>query len=75
MGLRNSSLSISPGVTSGIFSTIALLMVVCDLNSSSDAVVPQEADSPLIIDSDAVLAFSIARKTFKAVARWDPHIA
>ena len=72
MGLRNSSLSISPGVTSGIFSTIALLMVIRDLNSGSDALVPEKANSPLVIDSDTVLALSIARKTFKAVTRWDP---
>ena len=72
MGLRNSSLSISPGVTGGIFSTIALLMVICDLNCSSDALVPEEANSPLVIDSDTVLGLPIARKTFKAVARWDP---
>jgi len=35
---------------------------------------PAEADTPLIIDANAVLAGSIAFQRFQSVARWDPQI-
>lgn len=44
-------------------------MVVDDLDVVCIAVVPAEADAPLVVDPDTVLAFSIASKRFEAVPR------
>ena len=40
----------------------------------SIAFFPFKADSPLVIDSDAVLAFPVLPEFFKAVSRWDFQI-
>jgi len=48
-----------------------LLMIVHDLDIARAArpFRPLETDSPLIIDADAVLTFSIAFQRFKSVSR------
>jgi len=38
-------------------------------NAKGVAIFPIKTDSPLIIDSDAVLAFPIAMQPFQAIAR------
>jgi hypothetical protein len=35
---------------------------------------PREADAPLVVDSDAVLAFSVALQLFETVARWNAQV-
>ena len=44
-------------------------MVIHDCNSVRVAVLPYEANSPLLIDADAVLALPIAFQFFQVVAR------
>ena len=49
-------------------------MVVNDLNPFWTSVAPPEADTPLIIDSDAVLSCSITAQMLEPVARRNPKI-
>jgi hypothetical protein len=49
------------------------LMVVYDLNVVRIALAPAKANSPLIVDPDAVLAFPIAPQGFQPVP-WQPQI-
>jgi len=42
-------------------------MIIRDFNFARIAVAPDEANAPLVIDSDAVLAFAIATQCFQAV--------
>lgn len=51
-----------------------LLVVVDDLDLEGVTSVPSEADTPLLIDSDAVLAGSISGKSLKAVCGWDTEV-
>jgi hypothetical protein len=37
-------------------------------------IAPDKTDPPLIIDPDTVLSFSISRKSFQPVPRWNPEI-
>jgi hypothetical protein len=37
-------------------------------------ILPCEAHSKLIVDSDAVLAASVTLKFFEAIPRWDPQV-
>ena len=43
-------------------------MVVDDFNVIGIAITPAEADSPLVIYSDAVLPLSVACQTFQTIA-------
>jgi hypothetical protein len=43
-------------------------MVIDDLDVVGITVAPTKADPPLIVNSNAVLSFSIARKAFKPIA-------
>lgn len=49
-------------------------MVVDDSRVSAVAVLPQEADTPLIIDPAAVLASTIALQCFETVRGRDPQV-
>jgi hypothetical protein len=49
-------------------------VVVHDLNVVCIATVPPEADPPLVVDPDAVLASAITAQSFKTVARGHPKI-
>ena len=42
-------------------------MIVHNLDIVSIAIAPDKADSPLVIDADAVLALAITRELFKAI--------
>ena len=44
-------------------------MIVDDLNAGSVAFVPEKADAPLVVDSDAPLSCPVAGKLFQAVPR------
>jgi len=50
------------------------LMVVDDLDLVSVSVPPHEADTPLVIDADAMGSCSIAFEGFESVARRHPQI-
>jgi hypothetical protein len=43
-------------------------VVVHNLNVESIPVTPQETDTPLVVDADAVLAFSVALQRFQMIA-------
>ena len=49
-------------------------MIIDDFDIPNLSVAPYEADPPLIIDADAVLAVSRTAQRFKAVARRDSEI-
>jgi hypothetical protein len=49
-------------------------VIVGDFDILGIARNPSEADSELIIDSDAELAFSVAPQRFQAIAWWDAQI-
>jgi hypothetical protein len=49
-------------------------VVVHDLDLVRIAAVPPEADPPLIIDPDAVLACAITAQPFQAIPRWHAKI-
>ena len=49
-------------------------MVVNDFNPFWTSVAPPEADTPLIVDSDTVLARTITAQTLEPVARRNPEI-
>jgi hypothetical protein len=44
-------------------------MVIDDLNSFCPAVVPHEANPPLVVDSDRILTLAVALERFKPVTR------
>jgi hypothetical protein len=49
-------------------------MVVHDFYVNSITIHPDEANSPLIIDPDAVLSFSVSPQRFQSVRRWNTQI-
>jgi len=49
-------------------------MIINDLNAFGRTVSPDEADSPLIVNADAVLHFSIAAWSLKMVTRRYPQV-
>ena len=49
-------------------------MVVNNFDAFGSAVAPDEANSPLIIDANAVLASAISFETLKTIARWGRQI-
>ena len=46
-------------------------MVVDDLNLVRPVRFPLEADAPLVIDADGVLAFHVSFEGFQAVTGWN----
>jgi hypothetical protein len=50
-------------------------MVVHDFNVQGIAVHPDEAYSPLIVDPDALLSFSVSPQRFESVRRWNTQVA
>lgn len=50
-------------------------MVVHDFDVTRVTVFPQEADTPLIVDPDAVLTLSIAVQRFQTIARRNRQVA
>ncbi len=46
-------------------------MVIHNFDIMSISITPDEADSPLVIDPDAMLSLSISFQRLKAVSRWD----
>jgi len=49
-------------------------MVVNDCDFKRIASSPAEADAPLIVDPDAMLALSVAFQSFESVSRWDAKV-
>jgi hypothetical protein len=49
-------------------------MVVSDLNIVRVAISPSEADTPLVVDADAVLTGSISPEPLKAIAWRDAQV-
>ena len=49
-------------------------MVVADLNVFGLVVSPFEADAPLFVDADGVLAFAVALECFELIAGRDAEI-
>jgi hypothetical protein len=50
-------------------------MVIEYLNVFDAGIRPAEADAPLIVDANRVLAFAIADERLKAIPGWDAEIA
>jgi hypothetical protein len=70
MGFRNSPRRISPGVTGSSFLTMKFTSVIIDdLHVVCTCVHPPKTDAPLIIDTNTVLAGTLALEGFKAIAR------
>jgi hypothetical protein len=53
---------------------MVLSVVVHDLHVEGIPFTPLEADSPLIVDPDAVLAAAVASESFQPVAGWHTQI-
>jgi hypothetical protein len=48
-------------------------MVINDLNVVRITVFPDKADAPLLVDPDAVLAFSVMMQSFQMIGWWNPQ--
>src|SRR5579883_3398658 len=76
IGFMNSSARISPGW--GLCSSPAfagrLAVVVDDFDISWSSGGPDEANPPLIVDSNTVLAGSISFQGLEAISRWHPKV-
>src|SRR6185312_5860831 len=75
-GFMNSSARTSPGC--GLCSNAALAgrlaVIVDDLDIAWSSGGPHEADPPLIVDSDTVLADSISSQHLKPISRWHTKV-
>jgi len=49
-------------------------MIVRHLDIVGVAFLPTEADAPLVIDANTMLAKAIARQSFQPIGRWNPQI-
>ena len=49
-------------------------MVICDLNIERVTVAPFETDSPLVINSDAVLPHAVAAQLLESICRRDSQV-
>jgi hypothetical protein len=49
-------------------------VVIGDLNVESISFTPHEADSPLVVDPDAVLSLAISLQLFQPISRWDSQV-
>src|ERR1035438_6074541 len=73
-GAKNSSRRISPGWMGGSRSlfampVIASLMIIDNLDVLRSALSPDETDSPLVVDSDAMLTLPVAGQSLDPVSR------
>ena len=50
------------------------LVVVDDFNRVRVPIFPDEADAPLVIDTDAMLAAPLPLESFEPVPRWHPQV-
>ena len=50
-------------------------MVIHDLHVVGVAIAPDKADSPLIVDADAVLALAVASQPFETIPRGSRKVA
>ena len=50
------------------------LMVIDDLDFVGVSVAPDKADTPLVVDADAVRSRPMAFESFEPVARWHPQV-
>src|SRR5512136_1366392 len=76
-GLRNSSKRTSPGCTgdrSATFGAVRPLVVVDDLDFVGITVPPGEADSPRVVDPDAVLSFAFPHEAFQPITGWHSKV-
>jgi hypothetical protein len=65
---------LSPCVERNVKKALACMwQVVNDLNLQSITVFPDKADSPLIVDSNAVLSGSVTLQLLKPVRWWNPQ--
>jgi hypothetical protein len=69
IGFKKSSSRTSPGATGSMFLMTSPFVVIDDLNLVGISVTPSEADSPLIVDPDAMLASTAALQGFQPIAR------
>ena len=51
-----------------------LVVVVHDLNLVGTVDLPDEAHPPLVVDTDAVLAFAVILQGLQVVARWNTQV-
>ena len=49
-------------------------MIIYDLHSFRMPISPQETNSPLVIDTDAMFSFAITLQSLKPVRGWKPKI-
>ncbi len=49
-------------------------MVASDLDIIGIAIYESEADPPLVVDGDGVLAFSVSSKPMESIARGNPQV-
>ncbi len=49
-------------------------MVICYFNVERVTATPFETDSPLVINSDAMLSCTITAKFFKSIRRWNSQV-
>src|ERR1051326_5980912 len=75
IGLRNSSLSTSPGCVVTRFGVATPLVVVDDFDIGRPFLGPSETNTPLIIDPDRVLAAGVAGGRFEPVGRRRPQVS
>ena len=50
------------------------LMVINDLNFFGAVLAPEKTNSPLVVNANAVLAFTISFKRFKPIRRWRQQV-
>jgi hypothetical protein len=53
---------------------LSLLMIIDDLHVPRVSLIPSEADAPLIVDANAMLAGPVPLKGFKMIPRWPGQI-
>lgn len=66
-GVNGGKIALGHGLTS--------LMVIDDLDVIRIAAFPDKADAPLLIDSDAVLPFTVMMQRLQIVGRGDAHVS
>jgi hypothetical protein len=49
-------------------------VIVCDLDIVGIALLPSEAQPPLIVDAYAVLPFALPSKLLEAISAWDAQV-
>jgi hypothetical protein len=49
-------------------------MIIRDFHAVGIAVLPHEADPPLIVDADAILTFAITLQLLQSIPGWYPQV-